>query len=80
MFQVSLLKGWSTANLQEDLTATTNDNTDIEEPYYEIEKILHRRKVKRNKKISKNILFYGGDTQWKRLPESEQSNSATQNN
>ena len=55
-FHVSLLKNWKTTNLQEDLQVTTNDVHDVEEPYYEIKRILHWRKVKRNKKLLKGYL------------------------
>ena len=56
MFHVSLLKNWNTVNLQEDLPTSQDDVPDVEEPYYEIEKILHWRKVKRKNKILKEYL------------------------
>ena len=40
VFHVSLLKEWRIADLQEDQPITTNDVLDVEEPYYEIERIL----------------------------------------
>ena len=52
VFHVSLLKDWRTASLWEDQPITT-DVPDVEEPYYEIERILRWIKVKRNKKILK---------------------------
>ena len=56
-------KNWNTANLHEDQPVTTNDVPEVEEPYYEIERILRWRKVKRNKKILKEYLIL-----WKRIP------------
>ena len=56
VFHISLLKDWRTADLQEDRPAPTDDVTDVEEPYYEIERILRWRKVKRNKEILKEYL------------------------
>ena len=56
MFHVSLLKDWRTTNLQEDQPVTADDAPEVEEPYYEIEKILRWRKVRRNKKIIKEYL------------------------
>ena len=51
VFHVSLLKNWNTVNLQEDLPISQDDVPDVEEPYYEIEKILRWRKVKRKNKF-----------------------------
>ena len=56
VFHVSLLKNWNTVNLQEDLPTSQDDVPDVEEPYYEIEKILRWRKVKRKNKILKEYL------------------------
>ena len=42
---------------------TTDDAPEVEEPYYEIERILRWRKVKRNKKIFKEQLVL-----WKGYP------------
>ena len=53
VFHVSLLKDWRTANLQEDQPVPADDVPNVEEPYYEIEKILRWQKIKRNKKILK---------------------------
>ena len=64
---MSLLKNWRTANLQEDQPVPT-DVPEVEEPYYEIEKILRWRKVKRNKKIIKEYLIL-----WKGYPVEEAS-------
>ena len=66
-FHVSLLKDWRTASLQEDQPAST-DVPEVEEPYYEIEKILRWRKIKRNKKIFKEYLVL-----WKGYPITEAS-------
>ena len=52
---MSLLKNWQTANLQEDQPLPADVVPDVEEPYYEIEKILWWRKVRINKKIIKQI-------------------------
>ena len=54
VFHVPLLKDWRTTNLQEDQPVTMDDVPDVEEPYYEIEKILRWRKIKRDKKILKD--------------------------
>ena len=56
MFYVSLLKDWRTASLQEDQPVPT-DVPNVEEPYYEIERILRWRKVKRNNLIDNLIDF-----------------------
>ena len=56
MFHVSLLKRWNTANLQEDQPVSHDDVPEVEEPYYEIKRILRWRKVKRKNKIYKTIL------------------------
>ena len=51
VFHVSLLKNWRSANLQEDQPLPSDDVPEVEEPFYEIEKILRWRKVKKNKKL-----------------------------
>ena len=53
VFHVSLLKDWRTASLQDDQPATTDYVPDVEESYYEIERILRWRKVKRGRKFLK---------------------------
>ena len=68
MFHVSLLKDWRTADLHEDQAVPADDVPDVEEPYYEIERILRWRKVKRNKKILKEYLVL-----WKGYPIEEAS-------
>ena len=55
-FHVSLLKKYNTAELQEDQPVSQDDVPEVEEPYYEIEKILRWRKVKRKNKIIKQYL------------------------
>ena len=55
VFHVSFLEDWKTADLQEDQAVPTDDVPDVEEPYYEIERILRWRKIKRNKKSIKRI-------------------------
>ena len=67
VFHVSLLKKWNTASLQED-QPIPSDVPEIEEPYYEIERILRWRKVKMNKKIFKEYLIL-----WKNYPVEEAS-------
>ena len=67
VFHVSLLKDWKTASLQEDQPIPT-DAPEVEEPYYEIEKILRLRKIKRNKKLLKEYLVL-----WKGNPIEEAS-------
>ena len=63
MFHVSLLKDWKSVNLQEDLPVSQEDVPEVEEPYYEIEKILRWRKIKRKNKIIKQYLVL-----WKGYP------------
>ena len=67
VFHVSLLKDWKIASLQEDHPIPT-DAPEVEEPYYEIEKILRWKKIKRNKKIIKEYLIL-----WKSYPVEEAS-------
>ena len=67
VFHVSLLKDWRTANLQEDQPIPT-DVPEVEDPYYEIKRILHWRKIKRNRKILKEYLIL-----WKGYPVEEAS-------
>ena len=55
VFHVSLLKDCNTASLQEDQPISI-DIPKVEEPYYEIERILRWQKIKRNKKILKEYL------------------------
>ena len=68
VFHVSLLRTWKTADVQEDQPVLHDDVPEVEEPYWEIEKILRWRKVKRNKKIQKEYLVL-----WKGFPISEAS-------
>ena len=56
MFHVSLLKEWEAAGLHEDQPVSQQDTLEVEEPYWEIEKILRWKKIKRNKKIYKEYL------------------------
>ena len=67
VFHVSLLKSWHTASIQED-EAAVDDDLELEELYYEIEKILRWRKVKRGRRIIKEYLVL-----WKNYPISEAS-------
>ena len=66
VFHVSLLKNWRTKNLPKDQPVTTNDVLEVEEPYYEIEKILWWRKIKIRKKILKEYLVL-----WRGYPMEE---------
>ena len=66
VFHVSLLKNWITANLQEDQPLPADVVPDVEEPYYEIEKMLRWRKFKINKKIIKQYLIL-----WRGYPVEE---------
>ena len=68
VFHVSLLRDWKAADVQEDQPVSREDAPDIEEPYWEIEKILRWRKIKRNKKIIKEYLVL-----WKNFPVEEAS-------
>ena len=56
VFHVSLLRDWKAAGVQEDRPVDQNDVPEVEEPFWEIEKLLRWRKVKRNKKILKEYL------------------------
>ena len=56
VFHVSLLRDWNAADVQEDQAVSQEDAPDIEEPFWEVEKILRWRKVKRNTKIIKEYL------------------------
>ena len=68
VFHISLFKQWNTASLQEDEEVPADDDLELEEPYYEIEKILRWRKVKRGRKILKEYLVL-----WKGYPIAEAS-------
>ena len=68
VFHVSLLKDWRTADLHDDQSIPADEAPGVEEPYYEIERILPWRKVKRNKKILKEYLVL-----WKGYPIEEAS-------
>ena len=68
MSHISLLKRWNTASLQEEEEVPANDDLEIEEPYFEIEKTLRWRKVKRGRKILKEYLVL-----WKGYPVTEAS-------
>ena len=68
VFHISLLKRWNTASLQEEEEVPTDDDLELEEPYYEIEKILRWRKVKRGRKILKEYLVL-----WKGYPVTKAS-------
>ena len=50
------VKKYKAAELQEDQPVSQGDVLEVEEPYYEIEKILRWRKVKRKNKIIKQYL------------------------
>ena len=63
VFHVSLLRDWKAADLQEYRPVSQDDAPEIEEPYWEIEKILRWRKIKRNKNIIKEHLIL-----WKGVP------------
>ena len=68
VFHVSLLRAWRASDVHEDQPVSHEDIPDIEEPYWEIEKILRWRKVKRGRKIVKEYLVL-----WKGFPASEAS-------
>ena len=51
VFHISFLKKWNTTSLQEE-DAPADDDLEVEDPYYEIEKILRWRKVKNAAKES----------------------------
>ena len=68
VFHVSLLRDWKAADVQEDQPISREDALDIEEPYWEIEKILRWQKIRRNKKIIKGYLVL-----WKNFPVEEDS-------
>ena len=60
---MSLLKQYRAAGLQEDQPVSQDDVPEVEEPYYEIEKILRWRRVKRKNKLFKQYLVL-----WKGYP------------
>ena len=62
VFYVSLLKQWNSVNLQEDQPVSHDNVPEVEEPYYEIERILRWRKIKRKNKLQNNIWYYGVGT------------------
>ena len=66
VFHVSLLRNWKAINVQEDQPVSQEDAPEVEEPYWEIERILRWRKIKRNKKIIKEYLVL-----WKGFPVEE---------
>ena len=68
VFHVSLLKDWKSAAVHEDLAVSQNDDLEIEEPYWEVERILRWRKIKRKNKIIKEYLVL-----WKGFPIDEAS-------
>ena len=68
VFHVSLLRDWKSADVQEDMAVSQEDAPEVEEPFWEIERILRWRKVKNNKKIIKEYLVL-----WKNFPVEEAS-------
>ena len=68
VFHVSLLRDWKAADVQEDQPVLQGDAPEVEEPYWEIERLLRWRKIKRNKKIIKEYLVL-----WKGFPVEEAS-------
>ena len=66
IFHVSLLRDWKSADIHEDRPVSQEDAPEVEGPYWEIEKILRWRKVKRNKKIIEEYLIL-----WKGFPVEE---------
>ena len=66
VFHVSLLRDWNAADVQEDHAVSQEDAPEVEEPFWEVEKILRWRKVKRNKKVIKEYLVL-----WKGSPVEE---------
>ena len=43
VFHVSLLREWKSADVQKDLAVLQDDAPDVEEPFWEVEKILRWR-------------------------------------
>ena len=68
VFHVSLLKTWKAADVHEDQPVSHDDIPEVEEPYWEIERLLRWRKIKKNKKIIKEYLVL-----WKGFPVEEAS-------
>ena len=66
MFHVSLVREWKAADILEDRPVSQEDAPEVEEPCWEIEKILRWRKVKRNQKVIKEFLVL-----WKGFPVEE---------
>ena len=68
VFHVSLLRAWKAADVHEDQPVSQDDIPEVEEPYWEIERLLRWRKIKKNKKIIKEYLVL-----WKGFPVEEAS-------
>ena len=60
------VKGLEAADVQEDRPVSQENAPEIEEPYWEIEKIVRWQEVKKNKKIIKEYLIL-----WKGFPAEE---------
>ena len=65
VFHISLLKKWNAIDLQEEEEFPI-EQLESKEPYYEIEKLLRCRKVKRNRQLKKEYLVL-----WKDYPIEE---------
>ena len=68
VFHVSLLRDWKSADVHPDVAVSQEDTPEVEEPFWEIEKILRWRKVKRGNKIIKEFLVL-----WKNFSVDEAS-------
>ena len=59
VFHVSLLKDWKIATVQEDQTASQEDIPEVEEPYWEVERILRWRWTKKgNQQIKEYLILW----------------------
>ena len=60
VFHIFLLKDWRTTNLQQDHPASTDDELKVEEPYYEIGKILWRKCSTREQLLKEYLILWKG--------------------
>ena len=60
VFHISLLKKWNDVDLQEEEEIPVEE-PEVEEPYYQIEKFLRWRKVKRGRRVKTEYLVLWKD-------------------
>ena len=62
VFHISLLKKWNAVDLQEEEEIPVEE-PEVEEPYYQIEKLLRWRRIRRGRRVKTEYLVL-----WKDLP------------